>query len=236
MRRSPIFAAPFFALALSGCPEAETITEHRTAIEEGAELFGNASLSDGPNNRVACSTCHGDEPGLTGGSLAGVTKRTSFWGGQENSLLRSINACRYYFMLAQEQWTGEEDEAIYIYAYLESLDGDGESQPFSIAPVVDPGAGDEDRGRESYQLYCQSCHGEKSTGATRLVPSAPVLPDETLSAHPDPDYDDAERRLVFVEKTRHGGFLGYGGVMPPFSAELLSDEDLADILTYLKVP
>jgi thiosulfate dehydrogenase len=41
---------------------------------------------------------------------------------------------------------------------------------------------------------------------------------------------------VFVEKTRHGGFLGYGGTMPPFSLNVLSDEDLADLLTFLRLP
>jgi thiosulfate dehydrogenase len=230
-------AALLSASALAGCPEAEVITEHRTAVEQGADLFGDASLSDGPANRLACSDCHGEQPGLTGGSLAGVTKRKSFWGGQENTLLRSINACRYYFQLAQEQWTGEEDEAIYIYAYLESLEGDGASQPFSIGSLDDPGEGDEDSGRAAYKMYCESCHGLKNTGSSALTPTAPILPDDTLAAHSDAlGYDDAERRIVFVQKTRHGGFLGYGGVMPPFSVELLSDQDLADILTYLRVP
>lgn len=226
------------AAGVAACGDAQVVTEHRTAVEQGRDLFGNASLSDGPNNRLACSDCHSKdgEEGLPGAPLAGATLRTSFWGGQENTLLQAINACRYYFMLAQDPWDGSEEEAIYIYAYLESLEGGADSHPFSIGPVADPGAGDEDRGRESYKRACESCHGSKGAGAGALTPSAPVLPEETLAAHPAPDYDDADRRLVFVEKTRHGGFLGYGGVMPPFSVEVLSDEELADILTYLEVP
>ncbi len=70
----------------------------------------------------------------------------------------------------------------------------------------------------------------------RLLPNAPILPEETLANHPSPDYTDEDRRLVFVEKTRHGGFLGYGGQMPLFSAEVLSDVDMADLLAYLGVP
>ena len=39
--------------------------------------------------------------------------------------------------------------------------------------------------------------------------------------------------FVFLEKTRHGGFLGYGGDMPPFSEEVLPDSVLADIVQAL---
>jgi len=40
---------------------------------------------------------------------------------------------------------------------------------------------------------------------------------------------------VFTEKIRHGLFLGYGGVMPPFSREVLSDQDVSDLLEALGV-
>jgi thiosulfate dehydrogenase len=43
------------------------------------------------------------------------------------------------------------------------------------------------------------------------------------------------QRLIFIEKIRHGRFLGYGGEMPPFSSELLSDADVADVLEYLSI-
>jgi mono/diheme cytochrome c family protein len=42
----------------------------------------------------------------------------------------------------------------------------------------------------------------------------------------------AELRLVFIGKARLGAFRG-GGSMPPFSREVLADEDLAGILAYL---
>ena len=48
-------------------------------------------------------------------------------------------------------------------------------------------------------------------------------------------YSERLIRLVFIEKVRHGPFLGYGGTMPPFSMETLSDEGLADLLEALAV-
>jgi thiosulfate dehydrogenase len=39
--------------------------------------------------------------------------------------------------------------------------------------------------------------------------------------------------LVFIEKVRHGGFLGYGGLMPPFSLEAMTDAELGALLSFL---
>jgi len=215
----------------------ETTTETRTAVEHGEVLFGLSQLSPAPGNKLACIDCHdADAAHQPGGSLAGVTSRPSYWGGSELTLLGAVNHCRYYFMLADTPWTGEEVEARAIYAYLESLPGDGAPAPFSIGSVIDPGPGDAGRGKAVYETACASCHGAKGSGEGAITPTAPALPDETLAAHPPASYTDAERRLVFIEKTRHGTFLGYGGQMPPFSLEVLSDAELADLLTYMGVP
>lgn len=230
------------AALLAACPDPEVQVVEVTAAEHGKTLFSDPTISGAPQSRLSCADCHAasaSERGhLSGSSLAGATQRPLFWGGQESSLLRSINQCLYYFMSADAPWEGDEEEAIAIYAYLESLEpvGDPAAQSLTIGAVEEPGDGDPARGEAVYAGGCASCHGAKSTGEGRLIPNAPTLPEETLEAHPDPDYDDEERRLVFIEKIRHGGFYGYGGSMPPFSVEALSDQDLADLLTYLGVP
>ncbi|MBL9022007.1 MAG: c-type cytochrome [Myxococcales bacterium] len=225
------------ALALASC-SGDTTTETRSAVEHGEVLFTQPELSPAPGNELACSDCHAAEPApyLSGGSLAGATSRTTFWSGQELTLLGAINHCRYYFMLADEPWTGQEVEARAIYAYLESMTGDASPASFTIGDVVDPGPGSADRGKAVYRGACESCHGAAKTGLGAKTPTAPILPDETLAQHPLDEYTVEERRLVFVEKTRHGTFFGYGGQMPPLSVEVLSDAELADILTYLEVP
>jgi thiosulfate dehydrogenase len=172
--------------------------------------------------------------------MAGVVNRPSFWGGTEIELLRAVNHCLYYFMLGNEPWTADNPEARAMYAYLESLDGGStgaQASPFTVVTeVAEPPPGDGERGAAVYDRACLSCHGTIHTGAGRLVERAPVLPEEWLAAHPDGEYTPLERRLVFVEKVRHGGFLGYGGQMPPFSQETLTDQDLGDMLSYLGVP
>jgi thiosulfate dehydrogenase len=224
--------------AAAGACEGETAVETRTAVEHGEILFGLSELSPAPGNHLACSDCHDAAPRsyLTGGALAGVTSRPSYWAGQELTLLGAINHCRYYFMLADQDWTGQEVEARAVYAYLESLEGDGAPASFTLGQVVDPGPGDAARGKPVFEAACASCHGAIHTGEGKKTPNAPSLPDETLAEHPSPKYSDADRRLVFVQKTRHGTFRGYGGQMPPFSLEVLSDAALADLLAYLGLP
>jgi thiosulfate dehydrogenase len=237
----PAFLA-FVALgALAGCPDPEVVTEQRTAVEHGRDLAADPKVG-GANgvNELTCLDCHAESTetaaGLSGGSLAGATTRPSYWAGQELTLLTSINDCRYYFMLSDGPWSGEEEEARAIYAWLESLPGSGAAVPFTLGQVADPGPGDAAKGKDVYARACASCHGATKTGAGAKLSRAPVLPDETLADHPLGDYTEAERRLVFVEKVRHGTFGGYGGQMPPLSVEVLSDEDLADCLAYMGVP
>jgi thiosulfate dehydrogenase len=217
-----------------------------TAVDHGKALFRDPTIAKTSFNTYSCATCHEALPGeagdaiLTGAPLAGAVKRPSYWGGQEVELLRSINHCLYYFMLKDKAWTAADEEAKAMYAYLESLPSDASAEepaPFTIIyEVKDPPHGDAARGGALYTRACKSCHGPAHTGEGRLVDRAPILPEQTVSEHPSPTYSDLDRRLVFVEKVRHGSFVGYGGQMPPFSEEALSDQDLGDILEHLGLP
>jgi thiosulfate dehydrogenase len=143
-------------------------------------------------------------------------------------------------MLKDALWTPDDEDARAMYAYLEALSADGsgaDPQPFTPVYVLDdPPAGDATSGATLYKKACASCHGAAHTGASRLVERASILPDQALAEHPLGKYTAAEQRLVFVEKTRHGGFVGYGGQMPPFSREALSDQDLGDLLAFFGLP
>lgn len=229
---------------LVGCSEesATPIIKTGTAIEHGAAIFNDPGISGTSLNTYSCATCH--ESGAVdtavirpGGSLVGVTKRPSYWGGKELDLIRAVNACLYYFMLKDKPFTEEDEEARALYAYLESISTGTEgtsAAPFSVVVnIVDLPAGDAGSGADVYGRACTSCHGPAHTGEGRLVARAPILPEQTLEQHPLGEYTAKEQRLVFVEKVRHGPFITYSGQMPPFSAEKLSDAEMADMLQYL---
>lgn len=245
--RPRIAAALLCAAGLSGCSgDPETKVVDATAAEHGKALFRDPSIAGNSVNTYACSTCHAAIAGeagdaiLPGAPLAGAVDRPSYWGGQQGELLGAINDCLYFFMFKDEPWTADEEDAEAMYAYLQSLPADGEAKkaaPFTpVYGLVSPPAGEAARGDEVYGRACASCHGAAHTGAGRIVDRAPALPEETLEAHPLSTYTASERRMVFVEKIRHGGFVGYGGQMPPFSIEQLSEQDIGDLLTFFDAP
>jgi thiosulfate dehydrogenase len=224
-------------VAMTACDTVVT-TKHEDAIAHGAALFESRSTSPSKLNDYTCATCHLIHPGVSevvhpGAPMAGVVARTRYWGGQELDLLASINDCRYWFMNAQKPWTAEDPEARAIYAWLTSLPVDLPANvTFSVpATVIDLIPSDVASGAQVFARACQTCHGKVHTGSGRLSARMPRLPDDPLAEHTE--YTAIDNRLIFIEKVRHGGFYGYGGTMPPFSTEVLSDAELQALLAYL---
>ncbi|HEY0467891.1 MAG TPA: c-type cytochrome [Polyangiaceae bacterium] len=228
---------------VSACSSSE-----QSAVDQGRELFQSKALSQSHLNDYTCLTCH-DTVASTppsqkaGGALAGVTLRSTFWGGQVADLLSSIDACRNNFMGDTRPLSANSEQARALYAYLASLEpGDADAIPFTIVTTIDPLPRGEtaeaissavSHGQVLYATTCLYCHGSMHDGLGRLSERVPILPEDTLVEHAQ--YSAREQRLIFTEKIRHGLFLGYGGEMPPFSAELLSDQDVSDLLEALNV-
>ncbi len=224
---------------LLACGSLSCSSPEADPLERGEELFSSPSFASSPDNRFSCAHCHDGASKSAdrlkpGAPLAGATRRPSYWGGQENDLLEAVNACRSQFMVAPEPLEGSEPDAAALYDYLVSLEpGDPEPVAFSVVTSIrELPRGDAERGLEIYGRACAACHGEIVSGKGRL-PGFPVLPDDAIYSHQG--YDARSLRLVFTEKVRHGGFLGYTGRMPPFSLEVLDDESLADVLEALGV-
>ena len=218
------------------CSASEDSTD---GVDRGQALFRSRALSTSGINLYTCATCHDarereTEQVKTGGVLAGVTLRASFWGGQSNDLLAAINECRSNFMGANAPLGADEPDAVALYEYLTSLEpGNPEPVPFTTVRIIDDplDRGDAANGAALYDRACGYCHGAISTAAGRLGERISLLPEQAVVEHEG--YSPRQLRLVFIEKVRHGRFFGYGGDMPPFSLETLSDAELADILEAL---
>jgi thiosulfate dehydrogenase len=209
----------------------------RSAAERGRELFSSPALSRNSYNDLTCAHCHAasaDDPRpLPGAPMPGVHLRPSYWGGDELDLLESLNQCLTGFMLETRGLEPDDQRAVDLYAFFESLPPSApEAQPFTFVRELGPvPAGDAARGEAAYAAACSWCHGAPHTAEGRAVELAVVVPEATLAEHGnDPTYDV---RTVFVEKIRHGRYLGFGGFMPPFSREKLSDQEVGDLLAYL---
>lgn len=234
-------AAAFSALAAATGCSSEPRVERLTATEHGRDLFSSVDASDSRVNRFTCATCHEALPGssagriLPGAALAGVVDRPTFWGGVHSDLLRAVNDCRYFFMGAQTSWTRNDEPARALYLYLASLPRAAPAaQPFTIVAVAsNVGAGDASRGAQVFDASCASCHGRPHSGEGKLGDRIPTLPEESRRYFEGLGFDATEVRVTFVEKVRHGAFLGLYGSMPPYSKEAMSDADLGSLLTFL---
>jgi thiosulfate dehydrogenase len=213
--------------------------ESTDGVARGQELFRSRALSTSHINLYTCATCHDatqatSEQIKAGAVLAGATLRPSFWGGQINDLLAAIDECRTNFMGASVPLAPGESDAVALYQYLTSLEpGNPEPVPFTTLRIIDDPLerGDAVNGAVLYDRACGYCHGRISTATGRLGERVPLLPEQGVAEHEG--YTPRLLRLVFIEKVRHGRFFGYGGDMPPFSLEVLSDAELADILEAL---
>lgn len=228
---------------LAACSDGVEI-ERRSAVEHGRDLFDTPAASESTLNEFSCSTCHAatrdDVRGrvLPGYVMAGVVQRPTYWGGQHASLLRAINDCRYFFMNATRAWTADDAPAKAMFAYLDSLPAtDPSAQAMTVVGVAaDLPRGDASRGEGLYANACAACHGDAKTGKGRLRETIPVLPDESARTFVERyAFTRDQVRVTFIEKVRHGAFLGVYGNMPFFSTESLRDEDLAAILAYLEL-
>jgi mono/diheme cytochrome c family protein len=223
------------ALALSACTSSPSNdAPHGSAVDHGRALFADPKASPSVSNAFRCATCHRGEQAtsaiLPGAPLGGVVARKAFWGGQRLDLLESVNDCRAFFMDARTPWTADDEDARALYAYLAQLPPDSTSPvAFTLVPPTDLPAGDVKRGAIAYDLACKACHGTLHEGAGRLATFIPALPDDVVRGHAA--LAPAELRRVFIGKVRLGAFRG-GGSMPPFSRELLSDEDLAGLVAF----
>lgn len=229
------------AVFLAGCSSDPEI-ERRSAVEHGRDLFESPKASNSSLNVFTCATCHraeakdGDTRILPGYDLGGAVDRPTFWGGQRSDLLTAINDCRYYFMNATQAWTANDADAKAVYAYLASVPKTAPGAlPFTVVQVAkDLPAGDRARGEQVFDASCRSCHGEAHTGRGKLRGGIPLLPEESVDyLNKTYQFDKTAIRVTFVEKVRHGGFLGVFGSMPLYSIEAMSDADLAAVLTFL---
>lgn len=208
-----------------------------TSAERGQALFSDPAMSPSPSNAVSCATCHSASSSpsdhiLAGGSLLGVSNRESFFGGRERDVRAAINYCLRRFMRhpSLEPLSEADARGLDLLSYLDTLEGPSDSVPWTVSLVNDNlPAGDSTRGEALYDRACRSCHGDTNTGAGRLTQFIAAIPTDTIEEHAD------FARLISIQKVRAGGFYGLGGDMAPFAPEVLSDQQLADIIAYLFV-
>lgn len=240
MRGWTTLAAMGLALTMFGCddgsedPEADAGMASANLYYDGAE---SAALgADG--NEARCSTCHSnDGTAMSGATLMNIAYRSGFKGGEAPTLLDATNACVTGWMggVALEAgdmaWTELE-------AYMQSISDQGITDPNPLAPEVLENeaayaakytGGDAAAGEAPYDAMCGICHS-----VDLMVNNRPSFNLTTLAVF-------TEGRIA--QKVRTSGPPPSGtadatdstpGPMPFFEPSDLSDEDLRNIVAYIK--
>ncbi len=227
------------ACLLVGCSSApeDVFTPER----RGEALVDDPRFTNSSFNAFQCTHCHTKtEPAgkLAGGPLAGAAKRPSFWNGRFYTLFEAVDFCQRQFMRGLPL-DPKAQKTLDLYAYLVSIGDKGPTtaRKFELVlEVKDLPRGDAGRGKDVWAKACRLCHGEPHTGVGRLKPLQGdnpfgIVPKDTIEFH-SKDGPTITREVV-IEKIRHGGFLEFAGVMTPFTAEQLSDTEVADVVTFL---
>jgi thiosulfate dehydrogenase len=230
---------PALLALAAGCGGQELVP----ASTFGAQVFTDSKLSTSPFNVYACSTCHAVTPPAAtaaadpptridpGYNLYNVVGRPSWWGGERTRLLDAINYCLLEFMGGREL-KPDEPQARQLYEFLaaNSPDASAPALPITVVKIITPLVnltGDAARGKTLWDVSCGRCHGEPHTAKGAITGRAGVIPELTVNVFAD------RAREAVIEKVRHGKFFHIGGIMPLYSMETLTDQQLVDIVTYL---
>jgi thiosulfate dehydrogenase len=229
-----LLATLFLAASFSGCGGDTSVP----AAQIGAQRFSDTHLSTSPINFFSCSTCHLVQAGQAtridpGYNLYDTVHRGSWWGGDKTKLLDAVNYCLGEFM-GGGALKATDDSARELFEYLDqnSPTNPAPALPLTVVRNVTDlsnlaAASDKNRGRDVYARSCQKCHGDPHTGNGRLNAKVSIIPEDTVKVFP------TQARAVVVEKVRHGKFFNIGGVMPLYSSESMTDQEIADVLAYI---
>ena len=216
--------ASLLALALIGCA-----SETSSGSVSGELVYGEP-FEDG--NSFACATCHSlEEPAADGIRRVGhpigeSTRRPTYKNGRYTSLRDAVNTCVSHFLNADP--LAEEDPRWQaLFAFLDSHAGSGDAPAVAfdvVAPPSELAGGDATTGHELFDRTCIACHGDGAAGTTRAPPLA--------GGEYDPAYiAERVRRSGSPDNPAYDGLTG--GIMPFWSAQRLSDDELRDLIAYV---
>lgn len=228
------------ALGISACGSSDPAEPEARKAEARLGRFVNGPESvrlGAPENEIDCYGCHpsdGKAKGFPAHTLLDVAYRPKlmggrFPGGNPDALLPAVNVCVTAFMGGQAL-AADDVPFQTIKAYLSEKSDPAKNAAIPIL-IEDLGAdravwekayagGNATTGEPLFKAACTPCHGRGL-----VVNKARATPYATLA-------NDAVGHIA--QKVRTSGFAGGGGSMPFFGVEVLPNEDLKDIIAYIK--
>lgn len=226
------------ALAMFGCDDGES-TEADAGVSGNAYYSGEASAQLGSaDNEARCSTCHSmDGSPLSGATLMDIAYRESFKGGNAPTLLDATNACVTGWMGGEALVDGD-DAWTELLSFMQSISDASVTAANPLAPEVlaDEAAyadkysgGDAAAGEAPYLAQCGICHDSDLVVNNRASFNLAIL-----SAFTEGRIAQKVRTSGPPPSDSAGGMDTTPGPMPFFEPSDLSDDDLRNIVAYIK--
>ena len=195
------------------------------------------------SSRFACADCHAlaedgnnlDDLGYRrpGHPIGDAARRPHFKNTQLTAFVDAANSCLDEWMGTTIVWNNNSEDYQALKAYLTSNDtGTGEAQPltYTIKAADTPAEqGEVEAGRLAFNKTCAICHGENADFANN-----PRGIDIRYISNSPGDAAAVARKVRRSGRTTSQVYDDLvGGIMPFWSAERLSDQELADITVFL---
>ncbi|WP_053982136.1 DM13 domain-containing protein [Marinagarivorans algicola] len=236
------------SFTLSGCSASSTPSTTSSSSSQPVE----PSLSDTGRaiyekplggSRFACADCHAldenadqlDDKGFrrAGHPIGDALRRPHFKNTQLTAFVDAANSCLDEWMGTTITWNNNTEEYLALAAYLTANDtgtGDAPALSFTLKPTGVPSEqGSVAAGAAAFNKTCAVCHGKDG-----------VWDNNPLGIDIRYITDSAADAAAVARKVRRSGSSDspvyqdlVGGIMPFWSAERLTDQELADITAFL---
>ena len=235
------------AVLLSGTAAVHTLaqTPMKGTGRTGRHLFYSAALS---TNGLSCADCHADfdESKRSDGrfraahSLYNGARRETWWGRDPSGsdplpdIATAAVVCVEHYMRNPRKLTAQQ--LLNLQTYLLSITPIRMSTPQAVAPAADRTGeylgfedGDRYRGRELFYAACHTCHPNGNAG---IAPAIPRGRDPSFYARKIREGDGLGSVLSGIDPNAYDKESGQ--FMPFFGADRLSDQQIRDLIAYLK--
>jgi len=245
LRPITIICAPLlFVLFCSGPLAAQMMVKGTS--QDGRRLFHSPTIS---TNGLSCGHCHADfdeetrSDGLirAGHSLYNSYYRQTWWGKdpEEADAYSTIDeaavVCVLHYMRNKDKMTAQQH--LDLRAYLKSIARRALHKPLAIAPAADQtgeykgfGGGNRLSGKELFYASCHSCNPNANAGIAPL----PIPRDKAPAYYARYIREGDGLGSVLSGVNPNAYSFKAGKFMPFFGADRLSNEQIRDIIAYIK--
>ncbi len=247
MKKKNLFLILFPLFLFLACSKDQTVKLPED-VERGRKIFYDSNYG---STGLACADCHADFDDVNypddrirpGHNLIGVTKKKTTWYGRFRGEMLKTSAYGAGLCVVMYQKKDNiknplkalpPEDASALIAYFEFITGDGEPRVNNIQPIL-PWDNEEDRQEKlkNFKVKILSLDGNPKNGEIIYEKACQQCHSEEIAIGP-PLFNIEINPEKVIEFIRAGSPIGSQNMMPFFTQDKLTDQDIADLISFLK--